>query len=255
MEKTEENPRDVPESQGEAKPMDFSSLPEFPHTANFWKKYGQLPQVLEYFHRGEHIKIPAFYFLELPPERQLEIAHSLALATVNDRRELVYEIGFGQSLSPVDTAFAGKDRTVIAVDPKGEFYGRVRAGLESLKLPAPESYSLAALFKLYAGELTGSRKFPRSSWVQSFSPYPNMVKEIAATGSKLSDNVYVVLNPMAIEANSLDKMTKNLPQGFACKIKHLTKTQIEELLGTTMSAFLGGTPTEGKVPVLEAHRK
>ena len=201
----------------------------------------------------ENVKTPAYYFTELPTKFQIDAITRLAATAKAENKFLIYELGYGNSLSPLDSAGAGKNRVVLAFDIQGQFPGNIRLGTDSAKIPDQESGSFAAFFKIDVRDVIKNGNPIKANLAYSIVPFPNLTGEMIKLGLELSDNVYVVPNHLATKEYPPEDAIKNLPLGFSGEILMLTKSEIEEAIGTSKSAYITTDSPTDKIPVVHAY--
>jgi hypothetical protein len=202
-----------------------------------------LAKQLNYIHLRKEHSLPAYYFLEQPDDKQLEIAQSIAFNSVKNHLNLILEIGYGSSLSPLDTAISKKDTIVMAFDPNGKFFGNIKSGTENLKLPSEDSSSLAVFFKQDIRKLKKA-DFPSASQVHIIAPYPTMVKDMIMLGLELSNTVLLLPNPAQTEEGYFEKIVSELPKDLDGEVDYLNQRDLEQVLGTSKSSFIFITGNE-----------
>jgi hypothetical protein len=210
-------------------------------------------QTLTFERSGTVLETPAYYFTDFSPKDQIDAANYLAAAAKRENKFLAYELGYGTSLSPLDCAGAGENRVVLAFDTQGQFPGGLKDGSEAIKLPSQESGSLAAFFKLDIRDLIKSNNYVKADLVYSIVPFPNLVSEMLKAGLQLSDDVYVVPNPLRAIETPADEMVKTVSPKHVGELLRLTKQEIEVALGTSKSSYLITEAPDEKIPVIHAH--
>ena len=202
---------------------------------------------------GTTFEVPAYYFTEFSTKDQVDAANYLARSARKEDKSLIYELGYGTSLSPLDSAGAGSNRVVLAFDIQGQFPGRLKDGSEAVKLPSHESGSLASFFKLDIRDLINQGNSVKADLVYSIVPFPNLTEEMLKLGLQLSDNVYVVPNPLTSIETPPEEMVRKISQRHIGELLMLTKSEIEAILGTSKSAYLETETASDKIPVIHAH--
>ncbi len=206
-----------------------------------------------YVHRGIKYPLPAFSFEHLSEDNQLDIAQKLASNLKNNGLKLIYEIGYGTSLSPLDSALAEADCAVMGFDPNGKFPEKIQAGTEDLVFPKTKTKSLTALFSLDASELV-KKGFPKASRLQCISPYPTMVRDMISLGSKLSDRIDILPNPNMVDPKEFEDIIESLPPHLSGKIAYLNKEELIKEIGTSKSSYVFPSSQE-KVPLIRVNAK
>jgi len=206
-----------------------------------------------YIHKGEKYPLPAFTFNHLSKDGQLGTANILALKAKSKGFKLIYEIGYGTSLSPLDSAFSETDSVVLGFDPNGKFPEKIQAGTEDLAFPKTKTGSLAALFSLDASDLIKTG-FPKASRLQCISPYPTMVRDMILLGSKLSNRVDILPNPNMVDPKEFEEIIKNLPNHISGEVLYLNKEGLIKEIGTSKSSYIFPSAQE-KVPLIKINTK
>lgn len=209
---------------------------------------------LEYADPIETHTVPAYFFTELSTEEQHKICTQLAQLARQDNMFLIYELGYGNSLSPVDSAGAGENRAVLAFDIQGKSIEKLVRGTENIKIPSNESNSFAAFFKLDFTSLPAQEDLPKADVAYSIAPFPNAIPDIVNVGLQLAGEVFVVTNPDTKFQGPIDVAIPNLPPGAKGQIIMLNKEEIESRIGTSNSAFLGGIDADQKIPVIQVNK-
>lgn len=226
----------------------FEFFPDNNYYRNFLENSYKEAKRTVYSHRGSSYDLPAFSFLHLPKIEQFDTAHDLAIKAKQKGLKLIYEIGFGTSLSPLDSAMAEKNSLVMGFDPNGRFPEKITAGTENVNFPKDVSYSMATLFSLDAADLI-KKNFPKAHRVQCISPYPTMVSSMISIGTKLSNNVDILPNPNMVDPKEFENIIKNLPPNQNGEVVYLNKQELEEILGTSKSSYIFPS-TQEKVPLI-----
>jgi hypothetical protein len=206
-----------------------------------------------YHHPRVDIQLPAFSFVHLPEQQQLEIAQQLVDKAKNKGKKLIYEIGYGNSLSPLDTALTESDSLVLGFDPNGNFPKLIKSGTEEIKFPSSKINSLTALFSLNSNLLI-KNNFPKADRVQCISPYPTMVKDMVNQGLELSDKVIILPNPNQIDSKEFQKIIDDLPLEYSGEIKYLSKEELINEIGTSSSKYIFPSNQE-KTPLITVWKK
>lgn len=206
-----------------------------------------------YIHKGEKYPLPAFTFNHLSRNDQLGIANILAINAKSKGFKLIYEIGYGTSLSPLDSAFSETDSVVMGFDPNGKFPEKIQSGTEDLTFPKTKTRSLAALFSLDASDLI-KNGFPKASRLQCISPYPTMVQDMVYLGSKLSNRVDILPNPNMVDPKEFEEIVRSLPSHLSGKIVYLNKEELIKEIGTSKSSYVFPSAQE-KVPLIKINTK
>jgi len=231
------------------RPESFNLFPETVYYQDLLESSLESAKRTLYLHRGTEIPLPAFSFCHLPEKNQLVIAHKLSSNFKNKGLKLIYEIGFGTSLSPLDTALAERNSAIMGFDPNGKFPEKIRAGTEYFIIPKDKTKSLTVLFSLNALDLIKS-DFPKASRLQCISPYPTMVQDMIFIGSQLSNKVDILPNPNMVEPREFKNIVNNLPPPAIGKVMYLTKAEITKKIGTSRSSYVFPSNQE-RFPLIE----
>lgn len=210
-------------------------------------------QVLSFEGTDRVFETPAYYFTKFSKEDQLDAVDNLARAVRKEGKSLIYELGYGTSLSPLDSAGAGKNRVVLAFDILGQFPENLRNGSDNVKIPDKQSGSLAAFFKLDVRDIIKRGNPVKADLAYSIVPFPNLAEEMIKLGLELSDNVYVVPNPLATTDYPPEDIIKRMPSKYLGEVLMLTKSEIEATLGTSKSGYLTTLGPSDKTPILHAY--
>lgn len=205
---------------------------------------------LEFANPVEKYALPVYYFTHLSRDEQLEICTKLAQSARRDHMYLAYELGYGNSLSPVDSAGADVNRAVLAFDVQGQTTEKLVRGTDTIKIPTPESNSFAAFFKLDFKSLPGLDGLPKADIAYSIAPFPNSFSEIANVGLQIANEVFIVSNPDKKLSGPIEQILPGMPSGVKPEILMLNKSEVESHIGTSSSAFLGGIQPGEKIPVI-----
>jgi len=173
--------------------------------------------------------------------------YQLANATIQDRRELVFEIGPGESMSPVNCALNRNRRTVIAFDSHNKPEHSYVAGSIEITHPQYEG-SFAVLFNQNFKTLN-TNKLPRVKRVQAIVPFPNTIDDIVTFGTQISEQVIIIPNPN--QKYQTGELSHPLPQNSKSEVRNLSLLEIEKLIGTISSSFIDRRlPSNHRLPVI-----
>jgi uncharacterized UPF0146 family protein len=223
------------------------------NTKQVWNNLkDNIKQIEIRFGEKNKVKIPYFIFDNLSIDKQLDLIYSLSNATVRDHRDLIYEIGCGESLSPISSAAKEKNRTVIAIDSKNKPELSYRAGTISLEIPNPDKQSFAAYFNLDIKNVDTER-LAKSKLVYSISPFPNSIENFIDFGTKISEEVIIIANPRQ-NLDTFKILNKIKTKNVELLINRMNTYQIAELIGTSESAFIDSESAKFGTYVIRAKK-
>lgn len=228
----------------------FKEYINFPNTRMFWRSFGVCAKPVKFIGKNrEAIEIPYYNFGHNTPDLQTQAVYKLSQATVNDGRELIFEIGPGESFSPLTIASGKANRTVIAFDPLHSPRDQYRYGTVDTELPTENSHSFAAYFKTNPNHLD-PLQIAQAEHLFAFSPYPTALNNFIQLGAKLSRYSLVVPNPDQNVTSNLELSA--LPPEYRIQITKMKTKDIETFTGKVLSAFITGRyRKEDKIKVIE----
>lgn len=233
--------------------LDSDTLRQWANTREVVLRALEVGKTVYYISGQGSREIPAIDITEQPIDSQIDIAKNLANSAIEDRRMLVYDIG-NHPLSPADAAVGlGNNVTVIGLNPEPKPLEDVIRGTENIKLPKEGSGSLGLNTRLTAED--AGKYLPRANQAQAFAPYPSDVGKMVNLGCRIADNTFVVINPSSVFEYPPESALGEIPSNCTAMVEKMTRKEIEKILGTSLSAFLGGYGDNDKIPVIVAHSK